>query len=170
MLGGCAWSNRDNRPVWNAFEEHLVPKNDVAFVATLPLTVPGGFGAILIDSFMVHPLQIVDDAAGDARDVWKNMDWRAEYYTELATILPRTVGTPIVFVGSFLGRSMFDIDSRKESLSPIEAENQKRALQAQRRVEVRHARGLECPRAAGRAVSIRRCHGQRPSSLWLEPK
>jgi len=136
VLGGCAWSNRDNRPVWNAFEEHLVPKNDVAFVVTLPLTVPGGFGAILIDSFVVHPVQVMDDAAGDARDVWKNMEWREKYYTELATLVPRAVGTPIVFVGSFLGRSLFDIDPRRDSLSAADAEERQRALTAQRRVAV----------------------------------
>ena len=39
-FGGCAWSNPDNRPVWNAFEEGLVPEDDGLFYATLPVTVP----------------------------------------------------------------------------------------------------------------------------------
>ena len=59
---GCAWTNRDNRPVWNAFEEHLVPEGDVAFYASLPLTVPAGFGAIVTDTLVVHPVQVMDDA------------------------------------------------------------------------------------------------------------
>lgn len=146
-LGGCAWSNRDNRPVWNAFEEHLVPENDAAFVATLPLTVPGGLGAILIDSFVVHPVQVVDDAAGDAIDVWKNMEWQERYYTELATLLPRTAGTPIVFLGSFLGRSFFDIDPRKEALSAADLAREREEDRAERRVEVqRWLQGVEAGR------------------------
>lgn len=157
LLGGCAWSNRDNRPVWNAFEEHLVPGNDAAFVATLPLTVPGGFGAILIDSFIVHPLQVADDAAGDARDVWRNMQWRERYYTELATLGPRAVGTPIVFVGSFLGRSMFDIDPRAESLSPADEAMQQQARRADRRLEVQ--RFLEALAAGGSATLHPECKG-----------
>ncbi len=136
VLSGCAWSNRDNRPVWNAFEEHLVPERDAAFVATLPLTVPGGFGAILIDSFVVHPAQVVDDAAGDARDVWTSMQWSEKYYTELATMLPRAVGTPIVFVGSFLGRSLLDIDPHQEPQSPAEFARQQDERRAERRLEL----------------------------------
>ena len=27
MLPSCAWSNPDNRPVWNQFEEHLVTED-----------------------------------------------------------------------------------------------------------------------------------------------
>ena len=33
--GGCAWANRDNRPVWNAFEQHLVPEDDTLFYVAL---------------------------------------------------------------------------------------------------------------------------------------
>jgi hypothetical protein len=110
LLGGCAWSNRDNRPVWNAFEEHLVPEDDAAFVASLPLTFPGGLLAIVIDSFVVHPAQVADDAARDARDVWDGTKWREEYYTELVKVPFRAIGTPIVLVGSFVGRSCFDIE------------------------------------------------------------
>ena len=56
-LGACAWSNPANRPVWSAFENHLVPEHDAAFYATLPLTVPAGFVAIAADSLLVHPVQ-----------------------------------------------------------------------------------------------------------------
>ena len=156
-LGGCAWSNRDNRPVWNAFEEHLVPEDDVAFAATLPLTVPGGLVAILVDSFVVHPVQVVDDAAGDARDVWNNMEWREQYYTELATLLPRAAGTPIVFVGSFLGRSMFDIDPHEKSLSALDVARQRGEVQAARRLEVK--RWLESVAAGRSEPLLRECQG-----------
>ncbi|MHC5210892.1 MAG: hypothetical protein ACYTG2_09265 [Planctomycetota bacterium] len=115
--GGCAWANRDNRPVWNAFEQHLVSEDDTLFYVSLPLTVPGGFIAILLDTFLVHPAQVVDDSLGDAGDLWEEMAWERRYYTEMVKLPLRTVGTPLVFVLSFLGRSAFDIPPY-ESKSP----------------------------------------------------
>jgi hypothetical protein len=109
VAGGCAWSNRANRPVWNAFEKHLVPETDGAFYASLPLTVPAGLVSILADTFVVHPVQVMDDAWGDAGEIWDDIEWEHEYYTELALLPFRVVGTPIVFVVTFLGRSMFDV-------------------------------------------------------------
>ena len=108
LLAGCAWSNRANRPVWNAFEDHLVPKDTTTFYATLPLTVPAGLACILVDSFVVHPVQVADDAWADAGDLWNDMDWEHRYYSALASLPFRAVGTPIVFVLAFLGRSLFD--------------------------------------------------------------
>ena len=116
-LGACAWSNPANRPVWSAFENHLVPEHDAAFYATLPLTVPAGFVAIAADSLLVHPVRVTDDAAGDAGDLWQELDWQKQYYTELGFLPLRVVATPCVFVFSWLGRSCFDIDPR-ESRDP----------------------------------------------------
>lgn len=109
LASGCAWSNPANRPVWNSFEANVVPSGDAAFYATLPLTVPIGFGAILLDTLIVHPIRVIDDAAGDAADGWKGLQWRAHYFTELGLLPARVVGTPFVFLGSFLGRCLFDI-------------------------------------------------------------
>ena len=44
-LPGCAWANRENRRVWNAFEEHVVPEDGAWFVVSLPISVPLGFVA-----------------------------------------------------------------------------------------------------------------------------
>jgi hypothetical protein len=109
LAPGCAWSNRANRPVWNAFEEHLVPEDDTAFYATLPLTVPAGVLSILADSFVVHPVQVMDDAWDDAGKPWRELDWQHDYYTELAVLPFRVIATPLIFVVSFLGRSLFDL-------------------------------------------------------------
>jgi hypothetical protein len=114
LLGGCAWSNRANRPVWNAFEEHLVPHGDAAFYAALPLTVPGGLLAIVTDTFIVHPAQVADDAWDDAAELWDDLPWAGEYYTQLALLPFRALGTPVVLVLSFLGRSCFDLPSRED--------------------------------------------------------
>ncbi len=128
LPGGCAWSNRANRPLWNAFETHLVPESDGAFYATLPLTVPAGLLAIVLDTFVVHPAQVADDAWGDASDLWRDVPWPEKYYTQLALLPFRAIGTPIVFVFAFLGRSCFDISPHGER--PDDAGRATKALDA----------------------------------------
>lgn len=113
-LSACAWARRENRPVWNAFESNLVPESQGTFVATLPLTVPVGLLAILTDTFVAHPLQVVDDAADDAADLWRGIELEPHYYTQAGTMPLRAIGTPFVFVGSFLGRSLFDIRTAEQ--------------------------------------------------------
>lgn len=110
-LPACAWARRENRPVWNAFEEHLVPQSQGAFLATLPLTVPVGLLAIAADTLVAHPLQVVDDAAEDAADLWRHVDLDADYYTEAGFAPLRAVATPVWFFCSFVGRSLFDVPS-----------------------------------------------------------
>ncbi|MCB9876947.1 MAG: hypothetical protein H6835_05010 [Planctomycetes bacterium] len=136
VLPSCAWSNPANRPVWNAFEQHLVPEGDGLFYATLPLTVPGGLLALLTDSFVVHPAQIVDDAFDDAGELWveNDPDWGDAYYTEMAFLPFRVVLTPVVFAGSFVGRSLFDIpsdDEREERVATGEEAIEQRRQRAQ---------------------------------------
>lgn len=115
LLTSCAWTNRANRPVWNAFESNLVPGSQTAFVCTLPLTVPAGLLVIVGDTLIAHPIQVVDDALGDAGDVWDSLSLTdAHYYTNAAEVPFRAVWTPVVFAGSFLGRSMFDIRPHDE--------------------------------------------------------
>jgi len=112
LAAGCAWSNPANRPVWNVFEANVVPAGDAAFYATLPLTVPIGLGAILLDTVVVHPAMVLDDAAGDAADQWDDLDWQQHYYTELGLLPLRAAWTPCVFAASFLGRACFDVPPR----------------------------------------------------------
>lgn len=123
LFSSCAWSNRANRPVWDAFEKSLVPENNAAFYVTLPLTVPTGVGAILVDTFVAHPIQVADNAYDDAGDLWQDLDWRDEYYTELSALVFRIAGTPLVFLGSFVGRSMFDFPDAEASAAQIAKED-----------------------------------------------
>jgi hypothetical protein len=60
------------------------------------------------------------------------MNWRERYYTELVAVPLRTVATPLVFVGSFLGRSFFDIPergARTDREARERAENRRKAKQ-----------------------------------------
>ena len=132
VLPACAWANRANRPVWNAFEGNLVPESQGAFVATLPLTVPVGLLAILTDTFVAHPLQVVDDAADDTADLWRRIDLQKRYYTEAGWMPVRAVASPVWFVGSFLGRSLFDIQpagDREQALAEFLARQRTKTLE-----------------------------------------
>jgi hypothetical protein len=128
LLAACAWTRRENRPVWSAFEANLVPESPALFTATLPATVVLGTGAILVDTLVAHPLQVVDEAWDDSAGLWRNLDLEQAYYTEAAFMPFRAVATPIVFVGSFLGRSMFDFRAREE----VDAERAPRAASEHR--------------------------------------
>ncbi len=133
-LSSCAWSNVDNRPVWNAFEQHLVPQGDGLFVVSLPVTIPVGLASIVVDTVIAHPIQVVDDAYDDARVAWDpdSFDFQHAYYTELATVPGRVVATPLVFSASFLARCLFDLPASKKPVSSAEkvAERRRRAVVA----------------------------------------
>jgi hypothetical protein len=133
-LSSCAWSNPDNRPVWNAFEQNVVPDGDGWFVATLPVTVPIGLGAILTDTLVAHPIQVVDDAWNDAGLVWRDesFDFEESYYTEMAWLPFRAVWTPVAFTGSWLGRSLFDLPAHQPPLT----DEERAEIEEQRRVEL----------------------------------
>lgn len=135
VLSSCAWSNQDNRPVWNAFEESLVPKDEAMFYAALPVTVPLGLGAILTDALVAHPFQVVDDAWGDAGLVWRaeTFDFEGAYYTEMAGLPFRAVWTPVAFAGSWLGRSLFDLPEHRPRLSAEEQAERERLWAEERR-------------------------------------
>lgn len=110
VSAGCAWTRRENRPVWTAFEDNLVPAEGAAFYAALPATVPLGLGAIVADTFVAHPLQVIDDAAVDAADLWRDIDFERAYYTQAGILPLRAIATPPWFLLSFAGRSLFDVD------------------------------------------------------------
>jgi hypothetical protein len=133
-LSSCAWSNVDNRPVWNAFEQHLVPAGDGLFVVSLPVTIPVGLASIVVDTVIAHPIQVVDDAYDDARLAWDpdSFDFQDAYYTELSTIPGRVVATPLVFSASFLARCLFDLPASKKPISSAEkvAERRRREVVA----------------------------------------
>ncbi|MCB9896960.1 MAG: hypothetical protein H6825_03035 [Planctomycetes bacterium] len=106
---GCAWTNRDNRPVWNAFEQNLVPDDETLQWVTAPVTIPLGIVAIVVDLFVAHPIQVMDDAWGASTDGWHDIDWQAHYYSQTAFTLVRIPLTAVHLVLSFVGRSLFDI-------------------------------------------------------------
>ena len=113
--GGCAFANRDNTPTLNLVEDNLWPDSTGARVLLFPVIFPTGLVAVVLDTFIVHPVSVIDDAIEDTGDVlWDNWDWDTEYVTECASIPWRALMTPLFFTGDLLGRSIFDISDRAE--------------------------------------------------------
>lgn len=139
FLPSCAWSNPDNRPVWNKFEENLVPDDTGWFAATLPVTVPLGLLSIAVDTVIAHPLQVVDDAYDDSSELWDpdDLEFDTAYYTEMGFLPLRTIATPIVFTGSFLARSIFDIRAPVAPMTDEEEEVERRRREEARKEQLR---------------------------------
>jgi hypothetical protein len=116
-LSGCAFLNRDNTPALNFVENNLWPEKTGWKIAVSPVVVPLGLVAVVTDAVVIHPVSVIDDAAGDTGDVlWKNFKWDKKYITACTSIPWRGIATPPFFIGNFLGRSMFDIPSRASVL------------------------------------------------------
>ncbi|OPY11562.1 MAG: hypothetical protein A4E66_01330 [Syntrophus sp. PtaB.Bin001] len=123
VLGGCAFKNRNNTPLLNLTEKHLVPKTQPAKAFSYPITIPLSFLAVMVDIVIIHPVMVTDDAARDAKDLlWtiSESDWENRYLTTTASCVPRTVATPIFFVGDWLARSLFDITGKSAETGKIE--------------------------------------------------
>lgn len=115
VLSGCAFLNRDNTPTFNWVEKHLWPEGSGKRALAFPVVFPLGFAAVVTDAFVVHPVTVIDDAADDTRRaLWEEFDWDQHYLTECAALPWRTVATPIMFTGDFLGRSLFDVSNAAE--------------------------------------------------------
>ena len=137
LLPSCAWSNTNNRVVWDAFESHLVPDDTGLFLATLPVTLPLGVASIVADTVIAHPCRVIDDAYRDAAKIWDSdsLEFDEAYYTEMSFLPVRVLVTPLVFTGSFLGRSLFDIRAPMRVMSEAE-----RRAELERQIEERAQR------------------------------
>jgi len=115
--GGCAVFNRSNTPALNFVERNMIPKENPGRALFYPLAIPIGATAVSLDMFLIHPAMVVGDAWDDTVDMlWtKHLDWEGHYMTTSASLLPRAAATPLVAGGAFLGRSAFDISSRRHT-------------------------------------------------------
>lgn len=123
-LGGCAWSNPDRRPVYEAFEDTMIPEDDGWFIATLPLTIPGGLLAIATDVIIAGPVIAADEAATEASEQWEDIDWKADYVSEVAVTPFRAATTATEFAFQWAWRSIFDVDE------PVDPEEERALYEA----------------------------------------
>jgi len=129
-LPGCAFQNPDNRKLWNAFEANLVPEEDTPFYCALPLTIPGGVLAIVIDVVVVHPFSIIDDAWGTSTQSWDDLDWQADYWFEAGVAPIRGAFTAVRFVTGLVNRALFDVPAFQASARSQETDAEPKPLHA----------------------------------------
>ena len=107
QLSGCACTDRDHMATTNWVDRKIVPSNRAAQWAMTPLLVPLGVGTLALDNVLMTPVVHLPSAWYDA-----DRFFRAEaggYYTEMGVLPVRTALTPVVCVGSWLGRSFFAV-------------------------------------------------------------
>lgn len=108
VFASCAFMKQENRPVTTALDGIIQPKTTATKVALAPLVVPLGFVTLAADVVIVHPLTTIPDDAKDTYEIlWENPSGGIVQQTFL--LLPKLAFTPIVFVGDFLIRSLFDV-------------------------------------------------------------
>jgi hypothetical protein len=118
-LPGCAWQNPENRRLWNAFETHWVPTEEPAATLALPLTLPGGLLAILLDVAIVHPFNVVDDAFKEATKDWDQIDWEGEYWYQSGMTPIRCAHSGFVFALGVVLRVIFDVPAFDSDLQAV---------------------------------------------------
>lgn len=99
------------------------PESTTTRALLLPIAVPVGCVAGIVDTVAVNPVCAVDDAWADTVDcLWRSRDesaLRRVLFVPLAAL-----ATPIVFGGDWLGRSVFPIPPRADEVTvakPVEA-------------------------------------------------
>ena len=110
----CAVFESDNRRMLNLLDEHLTPSDPAAKWALAPIALPTGLAVASVDAAIVHPITVFDDAWGDTTELlWSpgvdESRFRRAVFTPLAAI-----ATPAVFLGDWLGRSLFLIPPRQD--------------------------------------------------------
>jgi hypothetical protein len=108
LLPGCAVFEEDNRMLTSALDDAVEPESTGAKIALSPVFIPVGVASIVVDAVVIHPISEIPNAADDTYElVWE--DPEGSYVTQTFLLAPKLVVTPVVFVFTWLGRSMFDI-------------------------------------------------------------
>lgn len=146
LTSGCAIFNRNNTPALNFVERHLVPDENPGRAASYALLIPVGTVAATIDMFILHPASVIGDSWEDTSDIlWRDGDWNRHYATNTASLVPRTVLTPLIFTGDLFARSTFDI-SRNHHHRPVNI-NPEQRLKAEREKAAEQTKLLQARQA-----------------------
>jgi len=107
-FSACAFMKKENRPSTTALDQMISPGSTAAKVALAPVVIPVGFVTLMADIFVLHPLSTIPKDAQDTYEIiWEDPSGGIVQQTFL--LLPKVIFTPIVFVGDFLFRSIFDV-------------------------------------------------------------
>ncbi len=104
----CAIFQKKNLLLVNAVEENLIPEDKNKKILALPLIVPVGMMAGLLDVFIVHPISVLPRVGRDTiSSLWTPKE-KLGYVTRMGTIPFSTIATPPVFSFFWLHYWLFD--------------------------------------------------------------
>jgi len=110
LLAACAPLREENRFGLAELNEHVVPESTAGRWALSPVAMPVGLATYFVDGLLIHPLFVWDDAWTDTRDtVWDTRD--ESRFRKSLTFPLRVVGTPVVWVLSFVGRWLLPLEN-----------------------------------------------------------
>lgn len=104
----CAIFQKKNLLLVNAVEENLIPEDKNKKILTLPLIVPVGMIAGLLDVFIVHPISVLPRVSRETiSSLWTSRE-KLGYVTRMGTIPFSTIASPPVFSFFWLHYWLFD--------------------------------------------------------------
>jgi hypothetical protein len=97
LLTNCAIFQKKNLLLVNAVEENLIPEDKNKKILALPLIVPVGMIAGLLDVFIVHPISVLPRVGRETiSSLWTSRE-KLGYVTRMGTIPFSTIASPPVF-------------------------------------------------------------------------
>lgn len=135
VLTGCAFMNREKRPLLNAMDRSFQPKDPLAMVMLTPIMVPVGFTAGAIDTVLLYPATRVPGCAADIHQRYFHKP-EEPLWKKSALFIPRHLVAIPDFIGLWTIRSFIDL----HPYGPITAE---RALPSEGVVLPSQSEGLE---------------------------
>jgi len=113
LLNGCAVMKKDNRVLLNAMDESLagsfVTDSTTSKIISAPIIAPAAICAGVIDAVIITPARAIGPAMNDTGEyLWENQS--GSDIRKAMLFLPKTIATPIVFLGSWTVRSIFTSD------------------------------------------------------------
>ena len=93
----------------------MVPEDSVTKVLLAPIYIPIGILGGIFDIFLIHPISVIPDSVEDTADLFWDPDDDLGYVTLMGTIPGRVIITPLFFTLSWMGRSLFDIETNRTS-------------------------------------------------------
>ena len=106
---GCAVMEGDNRRTLNVLDETVQIESVPGRVAAAPVFIPVGLTALSLDMAVVHPATALPKALDDTYEVvWENPNGSG--FSQALLIIPKIVGTPVIFSFDWIGRCLLPID------------------------------------------------------------
>lgn len=104
---------KDNRVLLNAMDESLagsfVTDSTTSKIISAPIIAPAAICAGVIDAVIITPARAIGPAMKDTGEyLWENQS--GSDIRKAMLFLPKTIATPIVFLGSWTVRSIFTSD------------------------------------------------------------